>query len=439
MPQALRRKVWQNEFGRSAAHADCPCCGDVRISCWDFEVGHKVARSHGGETNEPNLRPICSKCNKSMGASSWDDFARIFKQRDEIPVKMFNIVNREIRLLDILENYNPWQFSESTQKYRKPSYQRRRQKPNDWCARLVESIIENKHIGNLTFSEWGTPSEAGTVIWYNIEDGQTRLDACCRFRAGQFKTKYGSYKDTKHIFNEYCVGVTEIKKHAAKTTDLKFFTELCTNFNLLQEGSPLTESEKFWTQMPDKSQNFAGGTLLNFTLEMVNVKFKAEFTKYYDLPKGFTSKASKEIKPRLANLVTLCSGCIDPTMYKVAYTLHFPMMMPNYKIPDRESVIRRLGLLFGVFKDGDGMSRIFIKSLIGPMLYDVHKSGEESFISLWRKVFTHCITTEPTPKKSKKWMNEVVLKDLSAGNRTNARMKLQLIRRWFAQDGPWTQ
>ena len=38
-----------------------------KISAFDFEVGHNVPESLGGATELANLRPICSRCNKSMG------------------------------------------------------------------------------------------------------------------------------------------------------------------------------------------------------------------------------------------------------------------------------------------------------------------------------------------------------------------------------------
>lgn len=38
-----------------------------RISPFDFHVGHNVPHAHGGSLDLNNLRPICAKCNLSMG------------------------------------------------------------------------------------------------------------------------------------------------------------------------------------------------------------------------------------------------------------------------------------------------------------------------------------------------------------------------------------
>jgi hypothetical protein len=51
------------------------------ITPFNFEVGHNVPESKGGATDLDNLRPICSKCNKSMGDSyTIDEFSELSKR-----------------------------------------------------------------------------------------------------------------------------------------------------------------------------------------------------------------------------------------------------------------------------------------------------------------------------------------------------------------------
>ena len=38
------------------------------MTAFDFHVGHDVPESHGGATEIANLRPICARCNLSMGS-----------------------------------------------------------------------------------------------------------------------------------------------------------------------------------------------------------------------------------------------------------------------------------------------------------------------------------------------------------------------------------
>jgi 5-methylcytosine-specific restriction endonuclease McrA len=66
IPAALRQQVWIQRIGRVF---DSKCstswCSNI-ISVFDFECGHNVPESKGGETNFENLIPICRSCNMSM-------------------------------------------------------------------------------------------------------------------------------------------------------------------------------------------------------------------------------------------------------------------------------------------------------------------------------------------------------------------------------------
>lgn len=67
IPKALREQVWRNYIG-SAYNAPClvTWCTN-QISVFDFEVGHNIPESKGGTLDIQNLRPICARCNRSMG------------------------------------------------------------------------------------------------------------------------------------------------------------------------------------------------------------------------------------------------------------------------------------------------------------------------------------------------------------------------------------
>lgn len=68
IPKALREQVWIAYAGR-CFERKClvPWCRNV-MSVFDFHVGHDVPESEGGATELKNLRPICARCNLSMGA-----------------------------------------------------------------------------------------------------------------------------------------------------------------------------------------------------------------------------------------------------------------------------------------------------------------------------------------------------------------------------------
>lgn len=64
---ALREAVWMKTMGRTF-EGKCPVswCSNT-ITVFDFQSGHNIPESKGGETKLPNLIPICARCNFSMG------------------------------------------------------------------------------------------------------------------------------------------------------------------------------------------------------------------------------------------------------------------------------------------------------------------------------------------------------------------------------------
>ncbi len=67
IPLALRQQVWIQRMGK-VFEGKCPVtwCSNT-INVFDFESGHNIPESKGGETTVTNLVPICSRCNKGMG------------------------------------------------------------------------------------------------------------------------------------------------------------------------------------------------------------------------------------------------------------------------------------------------------------------------------------------------------------------------------------
>ena len=79
IPLALREQVWLVYLGDRNFKNKCVVkwCENI-ITPFTFEVGHNVPESKGGETSIDNLRPICSKCNKSMGDSfTIEEFSKL--------------------------------------------------------------------------------------------------------------------------------------------------------------------------------------------------------------------------------------------------------------------------------------------------------------------------------------------------------------------------
>ena len=68
IPRALREQVWITHIGKKyESQCTVVWCKNI-ISVFDFHVGHNIPESAGGATDITNLRPICSRCNLSMGS-----------------------------------------------------------------------------------------------------------------------------------------------------------------------------------------------------------------------------------------------------------------------------------------------------------------------------------------------------------------------------------
>lgn len=69
--KALRIKVWNCSLMDSL----CYCCGE-KTKFVDFECGHVIPLTLGGQTNEENLRPICRQCNQDMSTRNLEEYKK---------------------------------------------------------------------------------------------------------------------------------------------------------------------------------------------------------------------------------------------------------------------------------------------------------------------------------------------------------------------------
>jgi hypothetical protein len=74
--EALKTSVWNKYIGADKGTAFCYCCKQTQITQREFDTGHVTAEVNGGQTHIDNLRPICRKCNLSMGIINMEDFRK---------------------------------------------------------------------------------------------------------------------------------------------------------------------------------------------------------------------------------------------------------------------------------------------------------------------------------------------------------------------------
>ena len=66
IPKALREQVWLKIFSQKYSGKCATTWCKNTITVFDFQCGHDIPESKGGETILENLVPICGRCNLSM-------------------------------------------------------------------------------------------------------------------------------------------------------------------------------------------------------------------------------------------------------------------------------------------------------------------------------------------------------------------------------------
>jgi hypothetical protein len=84
IPKALREQCWIQNFGPKFKHTcHIKWCKNT-IDVFNYHVGHNIPESKGGKLCLENLKPICSRCNHSMGSqytiTEWMDLDENNKQ-----------------------------------------------------------------------------------------------------------------------------------------------------------------------------------------------------------------------------------------------------------------------------------------------------------------------------------------------------------------------
>lgn len=91
IPKALREQVWLETFGKIYEHScHIEWCSNI-INVFDFHVGHDIPESKGGTLTIDNLKPICARCNLSMGDNYTIGEWQKFKQKMDVNPKVDDV------------------------------------------------------------------------------------------------------------------------------------------------------------------------------------------------------------------------------------------------------------------------------------------------------------------------------------------------------------
>lgn len=74
IPHGVRTDIWNKYIGEEIGKHKCLCCKRTTISQSEFHCGHVISVHDAGPDTVDNLRPICSKCNRSMGTKNMIDY-----------------------------------------------------------------------------------------------------------------------------------------------------------------------------------------------------------------------------------------------------------------------------------------------------------------------------------------------------------------------------
>jgi hypothetical protein len=165
-------------------------------------------------------------------------------------MKLSEIIGRDVFDPEDRHQYNLEDMNLGAKQYRVPDHQRfpgwRDEKPQY----LVDTILKNFTFGAITMTTH--VDLRNHTIYYNIQDGQTRLTTLQKFVLGKFGTPDGRLYDQltereREAFNAYQVHVEVISKppHVTEEDYDKYCKE---NFIRVNCGTPLTSADKFWAR-----------------------------------------------------------------------------------------------------------------------------------------------------------------------------------------------
>jgi len=387
----------------------------------------------------------------------------------QLPERILNKTAVVLLLGDILKDFEPDRFEKAVSKYRKPSYQRGITKCKDWNQSLVRSILEGKAIGGIVMSKWSlVQMDANNVPsyeeHYNIEDGGTRLGALKKFYDGEFGTEYGDIKkeDVKKCFMDYRVAVELLEKE--RTTpplrDSIYFEELCNNFSLLQEGTPLTASDRYAANVADTEFNFTGSPIVNFTIEQIGSydHYKSCFGLSDVGPRGANRK-------KLATSVAVVSGMtFGPKFANTQYFLHVPILSRELREEEKtkfaivkQLIIQTIANIETVLPkwSNERFTGYFTNcaKFTGSMIADIYDEFPNeivqdddfrtfacefnrrwtSIVNQWRGM----VQSDRT--RADEWLETEVYQNLDTANKrncleTNLRQRMLAVRSWYLSD-----
>jgi hypothetical protein len=146
------------------------------------------------------------------------------------------------------EYFDPNDRAGSEKLLRVPDHQRYPSWVQSNKERLVDSVMSNYPIGQITLTKH---HDTDGEEYFNVQDGQTRMGALQDFVIGSFPWNGKLYAeltaDERARFNNYVIQVDIFKKDRSMSQN-EFDGIICEIFERLNSGKPLTDNDKYWNR-----------------------------------------------------------------------------------------------------------------------------------------------------------------------------------------------
>jgi len=146
------------------------------------------------------------------------------------------------------DRFDPDDRTGSEKLIRVPEHQRHPSWPQENKERLVDSVMRNYPIGQITLTKH---NQSDGEEYFNVQDGQTRMGALQEFVMDKFPWDGKLYSeltaDERAGFNNYTIQVDIFKKERSMS-QAYFDLIICEIFERLNSGKPLSDNDKYWNR-----------------------------------------------------------------------------------------------------------------------------------------------------------------------------------------------
>jgi hypothetical protein len=148
------------------------------------------------------------------------------------------------------DQFDPADRAGSQKTYRVPEHQRYPSWTSLKKERIVDSVMANWIIGQITLTKHNDPNQNGDE-YFNVQDGQTRMGALQEYVMDKFPWNGRLYSELtaeeRAMFNNYTVQLDIFKKER-NMSQTDFNRVICEIFERLNSGTPLTDNDKYWNR-----------------------------------------------------------------------------------------------------------------------------------------------------------------------------------------------